>query len=139
MARTGKSALSPTSDHARTMTGAIADLMSSAEAGHWARQAGARRLMLTRFWPGDDRAASLAAASAHFDKEVLAAEEDLAVTLGEPWPPPPCAVARTGTRSRGARVDPPVGGDITFASFFLGRGRGLDDHERGGGACVALS
>ncbi|WP_433335788.1 MBL fold metallo-hydrolase [Spirillospora sp. CA-294931] len=59
------------------------NLMTSAEAGYWARRAGARRLMLTHFWPGNDRAASVAAASAQFDKQVLAAEEDLAVTLGE--------------------------------------------------------
>ncbi|GAA3953844.1 MBL fold metallo-hydrolase [Actinomadura viridis] len=63
---------------------ATRNLMTSAEAGHWARQAGARRLMLTHFWPGNDRTASLAAASARFGEEVLAAEEDLTVTLGKP-------------------------------------------------------
>ncbi|MQY10961.1 hypothetical protein SRB5_10750 [Streptomyces sp. RB5] len=59
------------------------NLLTSAEAGHWARRAGARRLMLTHFWPGNDRAASLAAASGHFDGQVLAAEEDLTVALGD--------------------------------------------------------
>ena len=58
------------------------NLMTSAEAGHWARRAGARRLMLTHFWPGHDRAASVAAASAEFGGAVLAAEEDIVVELG---------------------------------------------------------
>jgi hypothetical protein len=38
--------------------------------------------MLTHFWPGNDRAASVAAASAEFGGEVLAADEDLGVSLG---------------------------------------------------------
>jgi len=58
------------------------NLMTSAEAGYWARQAGARRLMLTHFWPGNDRVAAVAAASAEFGAEVLAADEGLAVRLG---------------------------------------------------------
>lgn len=58
------------------------NLMTSAEAGHWAKRAGARRLMLTHFWPGNDREVSLAAARAEFDGEVLAAEEGLVVALG---------------------------------------------------------
>jgi len=61
----------------------VRNLMTSAEAGHWARRAGARRLMLTHFWPGNDRAASVAAASAEFGDDVLAAEEDLVVSLGQ--------------------------------------------------------
>jgi ribonuclease BN (tRNA processing enzyme) len=60
------------------------NLMTSTEAGHWAQRAGARRLMLTHFWPGNNRAASVAAASAEFDGDVLAAEEDLIVRLGQP-------------------------------------------------------
>jgi ribonuclease BN (tRNA processing enzyme) len=60
------------------------NLMTSTEAGHWAQRAGARRLMLTHFWPGNDRAASVAAASAAFDGDVLAAEEDVIVRLGQP-------------------------------------------------------
>jgi ribonuclease BN (tRNA processing enzyme) len=75
------------------------NLMTSAEAGYWARQAGARRLMLTHFWPGNDRAASVAAASAGFGGDVLAAEEDLAVSLGQPGddaePPPISATTST--------------------------------------------
>jgi ribonuclease BN (tRNA processing enzyme) len=59
------------------------NLLSSAEAGHWARRAGARRLMLTHFWPGNDRAAAVAAARKEFGGEVLAAEEGLTVTLGD--------------------------------------------------------
>jgi hypothetical protein len=38
--------------------------------------------MLTHFWPGNDRAASVALASAEFDRDVLAAEEGLTVELG---------------------------------------------------------
>ena len=57
----------------------VRNLMTSAEAGHWGRQAGARRLMLTHFWPGNDRAAALATAAAAFGGEVLAATEGLAV------------------------------------------------------------
>ena len=57
------------------------NLMTSTEAGLWARRAGARRLMLTHFWPGNDRAAAVAAASAEFGDDVLAAEEDLVVRL----------------------------------------------------------
>jgi len=56
--------------------------MTSAEAGRWGRQADARRLMVTHFWPGNDRAASTAAASAEFHGNVLAAEEGLTVGLG---------------------------------------------------------
>jgi ribonuclease BN (tRNA processing enzyme) len=58
------------------------NLMTAAEAGRWARQAGARRLMLTHFWPGNDRGVSVAAASAEFGGPVLAADEDLTVSLG---------------------------------------------------------
>ena len=60
----------------------VRNLMTSAEAGRWGQQAGARRLMVTHFWPGNDRAASMAAASAEFDGDVLAAEEGLTVGLG---------------------------------------------------------
>jgi ribonuclease BN (tRNA processing enzyme) len=56
-------------------------LMTAAEAGHWAAEAGARRLMLTHFWPDTDRAAAAAEARAEFGGEVLVAEEDLTVTL----------------------------------------------------------
>jgi ribonuclease BN (tRNA processing enzyme) len=57
------------------------NLMTSREAGHWATRAGAHRLMLTHFWPGNDRAASVAAARTEFAGEVLAAQEDLVVPL----------------------------------------------------------
>ena len=60
---------------------ATRNLMTSGEAGTWARRAGARRLLLTHFWPGNDRAISVAAARAEFDGEILTAEEDLVVTL----------------------------------------------------------
>jgi ribonuclease BN (tRNA processing enzyme) len=64
----------------------IRNLMTAREAGQWARRAGAHRLMLTHFWPGNDRAAAVAAAAAEFNGngEVLAADEDLVVGLGQP-------------------------------------------------------
>lgn len=57
------------------------NLMTSAEAGYWARRAGARRLMLTHFWPGNDRAAAMKTARVEFGDDVLTAEEGLTVTL----------------------------------------------------------
>ncbi|RSD22113.1 MBL fold metallo-hydrolase [Amycolatopsis eburnea] len=56
-------------------------LMTATEAGHWAAKAGARRLLLTHFWPGTDRAAAAEEARAGFGGEVLIAEEDLTVVL----------------------------------------------------------
>jgi ribonuclease BN (tRNA processing enzyme) len=64
----------------------VRNLMTSAEAGGWARQARARRLMLTHFWPGNNRAAAAAAAAAEFDGEVLVAEEGLAVSFEDSSP-----------------------------------------------------
>ncbi|WP_344965835.1 MBL fold metallo-hydrolase, partial [Crossiella cryophila] len=60
------------------------NLLASEEAGQWAARAGARRLMLTHFWPGNSRARSVSAARSFFDGEVLTAEEDLVVPLGTP-------------------------------------------------------
>jgi ribonuclease BN (tRNA processing enzyme) len=57
------------------------NLLTAEEAGHWAARAGARRLMLTHFWPGNDRAAAATAARAAFGGEVLLADEDLVVPL----------------------------------------------------------
>jgi ribonuclease BN (tRNA processing enzyme) len=56
-------------------------LMTASEAGVWASRAGARRLMLTHFWPGSDRAAWIAEARRSFRGEVLAAEEGRTVPL----------------------------------------------------------
>ncbi|SDH78679.1 Ribonuclease BN, tRNA processing enzyme [Actinokineospora alba] len=58
------------------------NLLTAEEAGYWAAQAGARRLMLTHFWPGNNREAAAAAARSTFDGEVLTADEDLVVRLG---------------------------------------------------------
>lgn len=55
--------------------------LSAAEAGRWAAHAGAKRLMLTHFWPGHDRGVSLRQAGEHFDREIIAAEEGLTVDL----------------------------------------------------------
>lgn len=54
-------------------------LMTATEAARGAR--GAKRLMLTHFWPGSDRSVSVAEAQREFDGEVIAAEEGLVLTL----------------------------------------------------------
>jgi ribonuclease BN (tRNA processing enzyme) len=54
-------------------------LMSAADAARGAR--GARRLVLTHFWPGSDRSVSVREAQAEFDGEVIAAEEGLVLGL----------------------------------------------------------
>lgn len=56
-------------------------LMTAAEAGRWAANAGARRLMLTHFWPGNDRDTAVAAAGKAFDGEVLAATEGMSLLV----------------------------------------------------------
>jgi ribonuclease BN (tRNA processing enzyme) len=58
------------------------NLLTAEEAGTWAARAGARRLLLTHFWPGRNRAEARAAARSVFDGEVLVADEDLVVRLG---------------------------------------------------------
>lgn len=71
-------------DHDGETSRPTRNLMTSTEAGRWARRAGARRLLLTHFWPGNDRAAAVAAARVEFDGVVVAAEEGLTVLLGTP-------------------------------------------------------
>ncbi|OLF05049.1 MBL fold metallo-hydrolase [Actinophytocola xinjiangensis] len=67
-----------------TLAGGRTDehLLSARQAGRWASAAGARRLMLTHFWPGSDRAAAVEQARETFAGEVIAAEEGLTVELG---------------------------------------------------------
>jgi ribonuclease BN (tRNA processing enzyme) len=60
--------------------------LTASEAGEAAAAAGARRLLLTHFWPDNDRRASRAAAEAVFGGEVLIAEEGLEVQLGPAGP-----------------------------------------------------
>ncbi|MGH3505707.1 MAG: MBL fold metallo-hydrolase [Nocardioidaceae bacterium] len=55
--------------------------LDSIGAGAVALRAGARRLMLTHFWPGNDRELSRAQARQEFGGEVLLAEEGLTVAL----------------------------------------------------------
>ena len=57
------------------------NVLSAEEAGYWAAQARARRLLLTHFWPGNDRGVSLRQAAAHFTGELLAADEGLVVDV----------------------------------------------------------
>jgi hypothetical protein len=59
------------------------------EAGEAAAAAGARRLLLTHFWPDNDRQASRADAAAAFRGEILLADEGLAVSLGSVGPAGP--------------------------------------------------
>lgn len=56
-------------------------LLSAAEAAQWATTAEARRLMLTHFWPGNDRGVSLRQAAEHYKGELMAADEGLVVDL----------------------------------------------------------
>jgi ribonuclease BN (tRNA processing enzyme) len=55
--------------------------LTAREAGEAAAAAGADRLMLTHFWPGNDRDRSRAAAAAVFSGEVLIADEGAVVDL----------------------------------------------------------
>lgn len=56
-------------------------LLTSRQAGEAAAAAGARRLLLTHFWPGNDRELSRKAAAEVFDGEILIAEEGMEIPL----------------------------------------------------------
>jgi ribonuclease BN (tRNA processing enzyme) len=56
-------------------------LMTAAEAGRTAAEAKVGTLLLTHFWPGTDRAVSVAEARAEFPGDVLVADEGLTLTL----------------------------------------------------------
>lgn len=53
--------------------------LSAHDAGTAAQAAGAKRLLLTHFWPGNDREASRREAAAVFDGDVLVADEGLQI------------------------------------------------------------
>lgn len=55
--------------------------LTACEAGEAAAQAGAHRLLLSHFWPGNNREASRADALAVFQGTVLLADEDLEIRL----------------------------------------------------------
>jgi ribonuclease BN (tRNA processing enzyme) len=55
--------------------------LTSRQAGEAALAAGAHRLMLTHFWPGNDRDRSRAEAAEAFSGEILIADEDSIVEL----------------------------------------------------------
>ncbi|MEV4318668.1 MBL fold metallo-hydrolase [Actinocrispum sp. NPDC049592] len=61
-------------------------LMTATQAGEAAAKAGAKRLMLTHFWPGSDRDQAVADARTTFGGEVIAANEGITVELGG-YPP----------------------------------------------------
>jgi ribonuclease BN (tRNA processing enzyme) len=56
-------------------------LMTAAEAGRAAAEAKVGTLLLTHFWPGTDRAVSMAEARAEFTGDVLVADEGLTLTM----------------------------------------------------------
>ncbi|AXB46947.1 MBL fold metallo-hydrolase [Amycolatopsis albispora] len=56
-------------------------VMTATEAAGWAARAGAKRLLLTHFWPGSDRQVSAHQAAEVFDGEILLADEGLTVEL----------------------------------------------------------
>ncbi len=55
--------------------------LTARQAGEAATAAGARRLMLTHFWPGNDRDRARAAAAEAFSGEILVADEDAVIEL----------------------------------------------------------
>jgi ribonuclease BN (tRNA processing enzyme) len=55
--------------------------LTAHDAGEAAQAAGAKRLLLTHFWPGSDREVSRAEATAVYDGEVLIADEGLKISL----------------------------------------------------------
>jgi ribonuclease BN (tRNA processing enzyme) len=55
--------------------------LTDREAGRIAAAAGAGRLMLTHFWPGNDREASKQAAASEFGEEILIASEGAVIPL----------------------------------------------------------
>jgi ribonuclease BN (tRNA processing enzyme) len=55
--------------------------LTARQAGEAAAAAGARKLLLTHFWPGNDRDRSRAAAAEAFAGEVLIADEGAVVDL----------------------------------------------------------
>lgn len=57
-------------------------LMTARDAGAAAAAAGARRLMLTHFWPGNDREQSRREAAEVFNGEILLADDGRVVSLG---------------------------------------------------------
>ena len=56
--------------------------LSGRDAGEAAAAARARRLMLTHFWPDNDREKTRAAAAAVFGSEIILADEGLEIALG---------------------------------------------------------
>ncbi|OAQ58542.1 beta-lactamase superfamily domain-containing protein [Pochonia chlamydosporia 170] len=56
-------------------------LLQSEDAGMWAAVAGAQRLLLTHFWPTNDRKVSLERAKARFDGDVFIAEPGLVLEM----------------------------------------------------------
>src|SRR5256885_1638489 len=56
--------------------------LTSRQAARHATNAGARRLMLSHFWPGADRDVSRAQAADEFSGEIVLAAEDLSIEVG---------------------------------------------------------
>ena len=57
--------------------------LTSRQAARHAANSGARRLMLSHFWPGSDRDVSRAQAAEEFSGEIVLAAEDLSIEVGK--------------------------------------------------------
>src|SRR5918992_1804176 len=55
--------------------------LTATEAGRYAAEAGVERLLLTHFWPGTDRSRSVAAACAHYDRDIMVADEGVTISV----------------------------------------------------------
>lgn len=62
----------------------VRTLLTAKEAGQWAARAGAARVLLTHFWPGNDRQAAVTAAQEAFSGDVLRAVQGLQISLDPP-------------------------------------------------------
>lgn len=62
------------------------NLLTAAEAGIWAQEAGARRLLLTHLWPGTDPVASADRARIAFAGPVEIAQQGLVIDVASPNP-----------------------------------------------------
>jgi ribonuclease BN (tRNA processing enzyme) len=67
--------------HEPPVPGEPRGMLTAGEAGEWAQRAGAARLLLSHFWPGADRAISVARAHESFTGQIVTAEEGLVIPL----------------------------------------------------------
>ncbi|MFI5959012.1 MBL fold metallo-hydrolase [Cryptosporangium sp. NPDC051539] len=65
------------------------NLLTAEEAGRWATRAGAKRLMLSHFWPGNNRHQARSAARTTYAGDIVTAEENLTIEFGRAEDPRP--------------------------------------------------